>query len=109
MSAAMRKAGQYTAWKARMSLPKVIQAQSITVTPSGMAKKCHCKQLNFTIRLEIGKSQECHCNQMALYCVTVTSVTVSNFSCNQVSHGSGLKYLSLLSLELLSMAWNSLS
>ena len=42
---------------------------------------CHCKQLNFTLRLEIGKSEKCHCNQMALYCVTVTSVTVSDFSC----------------------------
>ena len=34
---------------------------------------CHCKQLNFTIRLEIGKSEKCHLNQMALYCVTVSN------------------------------------
>ena len=33
---------------------------------------CHCKQLNFTIKLEIGKSEQCHCNQMALYYVTVS-------------------------------------
>ena len=46
---------------------------------------CHCKQLNFTTRLEIGKSEKCHCNQMALYCVTVTSVTVSNFPCTSVT------------------------
>ena len=43
---------------------------------------CHCNQLNFTPRLEMGKSEKCHCNQMALYCVTVTSVIVSNFSCS---------------------------
>ena len=43
------------------------------------------------IRLEIGKSEKCHCNQMAngsyipcLYCVTVTSVTESNFSCTVI-------------------------
>ena len=52
---------------------------------------CHCKQLNFTIRLEIGKSEKCHCSQMALYCVTVTSVTVSDFSCiNLLTNGSNL-------------------
>ena len=37
---------------------------------------CHCKQLNFTIRLEIGKSEKCHCNQMALYCVTVRTSNI---------------------------------
>ena len=41
---------------------------------------CHCKQLNFIIRLEIGKSETCHCIQLALYCVTV-----SNFSCSKNS------------------------
>ena len=52
-----------------------------SVTVSEWLILCHCKHLNFTIRLEIGKSEKCHCNQMALYCVTVTSVTVSNSSC----------------------------
>ena len=67
-----------------------VQQKSVTVTPSGNRKSvtvrewlilCHCNQLNFTKDWEIGKSEKCHCKQMALYCVTVTSVNVSNFSC----------------------------
>ena len=40
-----------------------IQTSPLTVTPSGQGEKCHC-------------------NQMALYCVNVTSVTVSEEVCN---------------------------
>ena len=54
-----------------------------SVTVREWLLQCHCKQLNFTIRLEIGKSEKCHCIQLALYCVPVTSVTVSNFSCSK--------------------------
>ena len=55
----------------------IVQQKSVTVTLAGTAKKCHC-----VTELEIGKLEKFHCNQMALYYVTVTSVTVSNFSCN---------------------------
>ena len=43
----------------------------------GTAKSCHCNQTCFTIKQSIGKSEKCHCKQKALYCLTVTSVTVS--------------------------------
>ena len=33
------------------------------------------------IKRPIGKSEKCHCNQKALYCVTVTGVTVSGQAC----------------------------
>ena len=68
--------GSLLQWHPR-ELPK-------SVTISKCLILCHCKQLEFTIRLEIGKSEKCDCNQMALYCVTVTSVTVSDFSCTLI-------------------------
>ena len=49
-----------------------------TVTASKWLILCHFNQLNFTKDREIWTSEKCHCNQMALYCVTVTSVTVIN-------------------------------
>ena len=45
---------------------------------------CHCHQLNFTTRLEIEKLEKFLCNQMALYCVTLTGVTVSGYICKIV-------------------------
>ena len=30
---------------------QVIQQESVTVTPSGMAKKCHCKRVDYTVSL----------------------------------------------------------
>ena len=39
---------------------QVVQTYSLTVTPSGTAKKCHC-------------------NQMVPYCVTITGVAVSEY------------------------------
>ena len=53
-----------------------------SVTVSKCFKLCHCNQNNFTIDWEIWTSEKCHCNQMALYSVTVTGVTVTNWNCS---------------------------
>ena len=48
-----------------------------SVTVSKWHLLCHCNHLNFPIYWEFGTSEKCHCNQIALYSVTVTGVTVT--------------------------------
>ena len=41
----------YEYFSRRRSPYRVVQQKSVIVTPSGMAKKCHCKRMAYTVSL----------------------------------------------------------